>query len=164
MLQIISVCQVIKVSTGKRNKDSAFCKTGTPPDQSSAIAVRKGASGVELSDMACRNYVLQLTSSARLLTTSRKLLLNNTHIARRNFTKSLRMDVVISQPAPDKIHVLPHVQYVTSDHLTPQNAAPSPLDKFRTWFKEVIEGGIAKEPEAMSLLCRRGALRTHSPP
>lgn len=61
------------------------------------------------------------------------------------------MDVVIEQPEPDKIKILPHVQYVTKDHLTPQNAAPSPLDQFRAWFKEAVEGGKVNEPEAMSL-------------
>ncbi|KAF8967054.1 hypothetical protein BDZ97DRAFT_1982526 [Flammula alnicola] len=60
------------------------------------------------------------------------------------------MDVVISQPAPDKIQVLPHRQYVTSDHLTPHTVAHSPLDQFRGWFKEVVEGGV-KEAEAMTL-------------
>ena len=65
--------------------------------------------------------------------------------------KQAPMDVVIEQPEPDKIKILPHVQYVTQDHLTPQNAAPSPLDQFRAWFKEAVEGGKVNEPEAMSL-------------
>lgn len=61
------------------------------------------------------------------------------------------MDDVITQPTPDKIKVLPHEQYITKDHLTPNNAPPSPLDQFCTWFKEAVEGGQVKEAEAMSL-------------
>jgi len=61
------------------------------------------------------------------------------------------MDRVISQPSPDKLKVLPHHQYITPDHLSPLAVAPSPIDQFRTWFKEAVEGGIVQEPEAMSL-------------
>ncbi|KIK59437.1 hypothetical protein GYMLUDRAFT_169519 [Collybiopsis luxurians FD-317 M1] len=61
------------------------------------------------------------------------------------------MDVVISQPSPEKIQVLPHRQYQTSDSLTPSTVSPSPLDQFRIWFKQVVEDGIVKEPEAISL-------------
>jgi len=61
------------------------------------------------------------------------------------------MGDAIVQPAPDKIKVLPHEQYITKDHLTPNNALPSPLDQFRAWFKEAVEGGQVKEAEAMSL-------------
>ncbi|KAF8158274.1 hypothetical protein B0H34DRAFT_674718 [Crassisporium funariophilum] len=61
------------------------------------------------------------------------------------------MDVVLSQPEPDKLKVLPHHQYVTAEHLTPSAVAPSPLDQFRTWFKEAVDGGVVKEAEAMSL-------------
>ncbi|PPQ66254.1 hypothetical protein CVT24_007272 [Panaeolus cyanescens] len=61
------------------------------------------------------------------------------------------MDVVISEPTPDQIKVLPHNQYVTQDHISPFNVAPSPLDQFRTWFKQAAEGGVVNEPEAMNL-------------
>lgn len=62
------------------------------------------------------------------------------------------MDAVISQPTPDKLKVLPHLQYETPDNnLSLSVVAPSPLDQFRTWFKGVVEGGIVKEPEAMTL-------------
>lgn len=61
------------------------------------------------------------------------------------------MDKVISQPSPDQLKVLPHRQYITPDHLSPLTVAPSPLDQFRTWFKEAVEGGVVQEPEAMSL-------------
>jgi pyridoxamine-phosphate oxidase len=61
------------------------------------------------------------------------------------------MDAVIAQPAPDKIQVLKHEQYITNDHLTPLNAVPSPLDQFRAWFKEAVESDKVPEPEAMSL-------------
>lgn len=57
----------------------------------------------------------------------------------------------IAQPTADKIKVLPHEQYITKDHLTPNNAPPSPLDQFCTWFKEAVDGGQVKEAEAMSL-------------
>lgn len=61
------------------------------------------------------------------------------------------MDAVISQPSPEKIQVLPHRQYQTSDSLSPSNVAPSPLDQFRIWFKQVVQDGIVNEPEAISL-------------
>lgn len=61
------------------------------------------------------------------------------------------MDKIIAQPAADKLQVLPHLQYVTKDHLTPSNAASSPLDQFRIWFKEAVEGDHVQEPEAMTL-------------
>ena len=61
------------------------------------------------------------------------------------------MDTVISQPAPDKLQVLPHNQYVTPDHLSPETVPASPLDHFKTWFEEAVEGGVVVEPEAMSL-------------
>lgn len=61
------------------------------------------------------------------------------------------MDVVLSEPAPDKLQVLPHHQYVTTDHLTPTTVASNPLDQFRAWFKDAMEGGVVQEPEAMSL-------------
>jgi pyridoxamine-phosphate oxidase len=61
------------------------------------------------------------------------------------------MDAVISQPSPDQLKVLPHHQYITKDHISPLTVAPSPLDQFRTWFKEAVDGGVVQEPEAMSL-------------
>ncbi|KAF9561359.1 pyridoxamine 5'-phosphate oxidase [Agrocybe pediades] len=61
------------------------------------------------------------------------------------------MDKVIDEPQADKLKVLPHNQYATKDHLTPQTAAPQPLDQFRAWFKEAVEGSKVQEPEAMSL-------------
>ena len=61
------------------------------------------------------------------------------------------MAEVIIQPTPDKIKVLPHEQYITKDHLNPNNAPLSPLDQFCIWFKEAAEGGQVKEAEAMSL-------------
>ncbi|KAF5314985.1 hypothetical protein D9619_006988 [Psilocybe cf. subviscida] len=77
------------------------------------------------------------------------------HLQRTFVTNSnsahFAMDAVIAQPTADKIKVLPHYQYQTSDHLSPQTAAPSPLDQFRAWFKEAVEGGAVQEPEAMSL-------------
>ncbi|KAF9485846.1 pyridoxamine 5'-phosphate oxidase [Pholiota conissans] len=60
-------------------------------------------------------------------------------------------DFVLAEPAPDKIKVLPHEQYVTSDHLTPLNAADDPLDQFRSWFKETVASKKVAEPEAMTL-------------
>jgi len=60
------------------------------------------------------------------------------------------MDSIISQPSKDKLQILPHTEYTTLDHLTPNNVAQNPLDQFRSWFKEAVEGAV-KEPEAMSL-------------
>ncbi|CAA7261410.1 unnamed protein product [Cyclocybe aegerita] len=61
------------------------------------------------------------------------------------------MDVVLSEPAPDKLQVLPHIQYVTAEHLAPGTVASNPLDQFRGWFKDAIESGKVDEAEAMSL-------------
>lgn len=61
------------------------------------------------------------------------------------------MEVVLSQPEPDKLQVLPHNQYVTVEHLTPSTVSPSPLDQFRLWFKQAVDDGKVEEPEAMSL-------------
>ena len=74
-------------------------------------------------------------------------------IARRSLSTHLApsMDVVLSQPEPDKIQVLPHHQYVTEEHLTPSTVSKNPLDQFRLWFKQAVEGGKVEEPEAMSL-------------
>ncbi|KAF8798801.1 pyridoxamine 5'-phosphate oxidase [Phlegmacium glaucopus] len=72
-------------------------------------------------------------------------------IAGRFLLRPLSMDVVLSQPEPDKLQVLPHHQYVTAEHLTPSTVSPSPLDQFRLWFKQAVEGGKVEEPEAMSL-------------
>lgn len=65
--------------------------------------------------------------------------------------KLCRMDAILSHPSKDKYQVLPHTEYVTLEHWTPTNVARNPLDQFRSWFKEAIEGGVVKEPEAMSL-------------
>ncbi|KAG6831998.1 hypothetical protein H0H92_006033 [Tricholoma furcatifolium] len=58
------------------------------------------------------------------------------------------MDVEIN---PDHVKVLDHHQYVTAEGLSPANVAPSPIDQFRIWFKEAVDGGKVEEPEAMSL-------------
>ncbi|KAF9267312.1 pyridoxamine 5'-phosphate oxidase [Marasmius fiardii PR-910] len=59
-------------------------------------------------------------------------------------------DTIIYERPSDKIKVLQHHQYQTSDHLSPSTVLPSPLDQFHVWFKEAVEGGV-HEPEAMSL-------------
>ena len=61
------------------------------------------------------------------------------------------MDQVIEESSPDKLKVLPHRQYVTRDHLTPSTALPDPLDQFRSWFKEAVEGDDVTEAENMTL-------------
>ncbi|KAJ7147114.1 pyridoxamine 5'-phosphate oxidase [Mycena crocata] len=61
------------------------------------------------------------------------------------------MDVVISHPEPSKIQVLPHNQYHTADALSPASVSPSPLQQFRAWFEDAVNGGKVHEPEAMSL-------------
>lgn len=52
---------------------------------------------------------------------------------------------------PDQLKVLPHHQYVTADGISPSSVAPSPIDQFRIWFKEAVEGGVVQEPEAVAL-------------
>ncbi|KAF8895545.1 pyridoxamine 5'-phosphate oxidase [Infundibulicybe gibba] len=52
----------------------------------------------------------------------------------------MECNIALVEPSPDKIKVLPHRQYYTSDQLSPSNVAPSPLDQFRSC-----------EPEAMCL-------------
>jgi pyridoxamine-phosphate oxidase len=54
-------------------------------------------------------------------------------------------------PPSDKIVVTSHEQYITTDLISPTTVAPSPLDQFRTWFTEVSQNDIVKEPEAMCL-------------
>ncbi|KAJ6585149.1 pyridoxamine 5'-phosphate oxidase [Mycena capillaripes] len=61
------------------------------------------------------------------------------------------MDVIIAQPSPSTIQVLPHNQYHTADALSPTSVLPSPLDQFRAWFSDAVQGGKVHEPEAMSL-------------
>ncbi|KAI0269790.1 pyridoxamine 5'-phosphate oxidase [Gloeopeniophorella convolvens] len=58
------------------------------------------------------------------------------------------MDLVI-QEVPDKIQVLAHQQYHSSDQLSPSTVPPNPLDLFRQWFTSVQ--GTVHEPEAMAL-------------
>ncbi|KAG5639441.1 hypothetical protein H0H81_002312 [Sphagnurus paluster] len=58
------------------------------------------------------------------------------------------MDIEIHD---DQLKVLPHHQYITAEGLSPTTVAASPIDQFRTWFKEAVEGGVVQEPEAMSL-------------
>ncbi|KAF7980483.1 hypothetical protein HWV62_37970 [Athelia sp. TMB] len=60
------------------------------------------------------------------------------------------MDAVI-QTSEKILLIKTHQQYHTPDHISPDNVAPDPLDQFRTWFKQVCENDIVKEPEAMSL-------------
>ncbi|KAJ7095747.1 pyridoxamine 5'-phosphate oxidase [Mycena belliarum] len=61
------------------------------------------------------------------------------------------MDVVLTEPAPRTLQVLPHNQYHTTDALSPASVLPSPLDQFHAWFADAVEGGKVHEPEAMSL-------------
>lgn len=72
-------------------------------------------------------------------------------IAFRKRCSLVHMDHILSQPSADKLQVVHHTQYFTSEHLSPYNVASNPLDHFRVWFKEAVEGGIVQEPEAMSL-------------
>ncbi|KAJ3782540.1 hypothetical protein GGU10DRAFT_297701 [Lentinula aff. detonsa] len=65
--------------------------------------------------------------------------------------RTFSMDLVISEPSPSKIQVLPHNQYQTLDSLTPSTVSASPLDQFHIWFKQVVEDGVVHEPEAISL-------------
>jgi len=60
------------------------------------------------------------------------------------------MDAVLEQKG-DKILVTSHRQYEAGDALAPFNVSPSPIEQFRTWFKEALEGGEVREPEAMAL-------------
>ncbi|KAG6844659.1 hypothetical protein H0H87_005027 [Tephrocybe sp. NHM501043] len=57
------------------------------------------------------------------------------------------MDIEIHD---DQLKVLPHHQYITKEGLSPSSVAPSPIDQFRAWFKQAVEGKV-EEPEAMSL-------------
>jgi pyridoxamine-phosphate oxidase len=58
------------------------------------------------------------------------------------------MDNVI-QSSPNKIKVLVHQQYDSSDHLSPSTVPTNPLDLFRQWFTSVQDS--VREPEAMAL-------------
>jgi pyridoxamine-phosphate oxidase len=63
---------------------------------------------------------------------------------RRHF----HMDATI-QSSPDKLIVLAHQQYDSSENLSPFNVPPNPLDLFRQWFTSVQ--GTVHEPEVMAL-------------
>jgi pyridoxamine-phosphate oxidase len=58
------------------------------------------------------------------------------------------MDIAI-QSSPNKIKVLAHQQYNSSDHLSPSIVPTNPLDLFRQWFTSVQSA--VHEPEAMAL-------------
>ncbi|KAN0139830.1 hypothetical protein V8E53_002492 [Lactarius tabidus] len=58
------------------------------------------------------------------------------------------MDATI-QYSPDKLIVLAHQQYDSSENLSPFNVPPNPLDLFRQWFTSVQ--GTVHEPEVMAL-------------
>ncbi|KLO16759.1 pyridoxamine 5'-phosphate oxidase [Schizopora paradoxa] len=60
------------------------------------------------------------------------------------------MDAVLEQK-DDKILVKSRIQYEARDDLAPFNVSPSPIEQFRAWFKEALEGGKVREPEAMAL-------------
>ncbi|RDB17800.1 Pyridoxine/pyridoxamine 5'-phosphate oxidase [Hypsizygus marmoreus] len=61
------------------------------------------------------------------------------------------MDLEIAQPSPVHLKVPSGRQYITRDDLSPATVSPDPLEQFRAWFKEAVEGGQVHEPEAMSL-------------
>jgi pyridoxamine-phosphate oxidase len=60
------------------------------------------------------------------------------------------MDAIVPQPPKEKFQVLLHAEYQTLERITPANVTRNPLDQFRSWFKEAVEGGV-EEPEAMTL-------------
>ena len=60
------------------------------------------------------------------------------------------MDAVLEEKA-DKLLVKSHNQYESSESLAPYNVKPSPIDQFRVWFKDALDGGKVREPEAMAL-------------
>jgi len=69
----------------------------------------------------------------------------------RNCFRPFAMDAtIIAQPAPHTLKVLQHQQYVTTEHLTPATSPPSPLDLFRTWFKQAVDAKV-QEPDAVTL-------------
>ena len=62
-----------------------------------------------------------------------------------------RMDANAPQRSEDKFQIFPnHTEYSTIEHLTPDHVTQNPLDQFRFWFNEAVEGGV-EEPEAMTL-------------
>jgi pyridoxamine-phosphate oxidase len=44
-----------------------------------------------------------------------------------------------------------HGQYDAADTLTPFTVAPSPLEQFRIWFADAVNGGLVQEPESVSV-------------
>lgn len=60
------------------------------------------------------------------------------------------MDAVLEQK-DDKLLVTSHKQYEAGNALAPYNVSPSPIAQFQTWFKDALEGGVVREPEAMAL-------------
>lgn len=73
------------------------------------------------------------------------------HSTIKHHLRTFKMDVVISEPSPEQIKVLPHNQYHSHDTLSPTTVAQSPLDQFHKWFKEAAEHKDVHEPEIMTL-------------
>ncbi|KAJ7491089.1 hypothetical protein FB451DRAFT_1514503 [Mycena latifolia] len=65
--------------------------------------------------------------------------------------RTVSTDVVIAEPAPNTLQVLPHTQYHSHDALDPASVAASPLDQFHTWLADAVQSGKVHDPEAMSL-------------
>jgi len=63
---------------------------------------------------------------------------------------SLSMSTVDIAETKDTIQVRSHVQYITKEHISPDNIHPSPLEQFHIWFNEARNASV-REPDAMSL-------------
>jgi len=61
------------------------------------------------------------------------------------------MDTVRFQQHTNKMLVVSHPPYHSQEFITPLTVDPCPIVQFRTWFTEVLKGGVIKEPEVMSL-------------
>jgi pyridoxamine-phosphate oxidase len=53
--------------------------------------------------------------------------------------------------AGPKVLVGTHKQYDAAETLSPSAVARSPLEQFRIWWTDVVNGGIVQQPEAMCL-------------
>jgi len=61
------------------------------------------------------------------------------------------MDTVNADSSAKTVQVTTHPQYNSMESITPTTVSPSPLDQFRSWFTEALNGGIVQEPETVSL-------------
>src|ERR1700733_15040105 len=67
------------------------------------------------------------------------------------FRVATLMDTVRIQPHTNKMLVVSHPDYHSKEQISPATFLPCPLEQFRAWFTDAVNGGNIHEPETMSL-------------